>query len=208
VDASAQTTPLNIMLPTLNEQHSTKRGGIMSHHETGFYLSTLTKDIELTEDVRSSTNDYPSIKSGTKVKLSKDSTGILGACFEQAQYKSTNVRFCLLDNNSNGFFNQGVFDGDLIENLNIPYKVNTTEVKSNYSEQVRKQLVYRGITVDTIKFTYLEFHDDMDKPSLKKDFTIGIHHGSHILFDYHGAHFKILKADNVNILYENIAYLK
>ena len=205
---SAETLALNIMTPTLNEQHSVKRGGVMSHHETGFYLSTLTKSIELVNDVNSATNDYPSIKSGAIVKLSKDINGISGACFEHASYDNNQVTFCLLDNNADGIFDQGVFNGNLAENIQAQYKVNTHEVKSNYSQQVRKQLIYRGITIDKIKFTYLEFNSDMTTPSLKKDFTIGNHRENHILFDYKGAHFKILKADNVNITFENIAFLK
>lgn len=205
------TEPLHIMLPELNQRHTVKRGGVISHYETGFYLSTQSKQIELLSSINTLNDGFPQLKSGALAPLSKDINGDNGACFAQQDDNSKPInqaKLCLVDTNNDGYFEQGVFNNTLIENLAIQYKINVKESKSNYSNLLRKQLVYRGITVDKIKFTYLEFKNDMEKPLLKRDFTISNHKNRHITLNYKGSHFKIIKADNVNIVFEISSYLQ
>lgn len=197
------TAPLNIMQPELNQEQVVKRGGVISHFETGFYLSTQIRKVELLDTTGPDEDNYPELKSGSITRLSKNIEGSLGACFTLQD-----GQFCLIDTDNNGYFERGFFNNNLIENLAVQYKVNIKNNKSNYSNQLRKQLVYRGITVDKIKFTYLEFKDDMIKPFIKRDFTISNHTGSHITLHYKGANFKIIKADNVNIVFESFSYLQ
>jgi len=205
------TKPLHIMQPALNQRHTVNRGGVISHYETGSYLSTQSKHIELLNSMDTMNDDYPQLKSGSIAQLSKDINGYNGACFAQLEGKNkptSQTKFCLVDTDKDGYFEQGVFNNTLIENLAIKYKVIIEENKTNYSNQVRKQLVYRGITVDKIKFTYLEFKGDMEKALIKRDFTISNHRDSHITLSYKGANLKIIKADNVNIIFESSSYIE
>ena len=205
-----ETLPLNIMAPELNQSHTVERGGVISHYETGYYLSTQSKYVELMNGLTAS-DEHPELKLGTISPLLKEKgeeeNGIVSACFNLNKTSHSAGDFCLVDNDKNGYFEQGFFDGSTFDNLNIQYQINTHEVRTNFTDHIKKQLVYQGITVDKIKLTYLEFKNDMKTPHTTTNFTINSHRGNHILFNYKGAQFTIMKADNVNIIFESRSHL-
>jgi len=205
------TKQLHIMQPELDQRQTVNRGGVISHYETGFYLSTQSKQVELLSSLNNINNEYPQLKPGSIAQLSTDINGYNGACFDQSNNNEKQINqaeLCLIDTDKDGYFEQAVLNNTLIENLSIQYRINTEETKTNYSNQLRKQLVYRGITVDKIKFTYLEFKNDMQNPLVERDFTISNHKDRHITLNYKGSHFTIIEADNVNIVFEMSSYLQ
>ena len=200
--------PVNKVSPFLETKHLGELGDPILSMETGSYVTKRSKSVTLLSGIQYQYSEQPGLNKGSTVNLVKGNSGQNAACFDQAQYRSADVLFCLYDMNMDGFFDYGTFGGSDIDNLKARYKVTTVENRSAATDYLKKQLVYRGVSADKLLFSYIEFSGKLNEPTLSQDFSIDFQKNTHVLFGYKGARFKVEQADNMNIQYQVLAYFR
>jgi hypothetical protein len=91
------------------------------------------------------------------------------------------------------------------------YMFGTEESKCNISigyvdfkiggvDELKKQLIYTGISKGVISVTYREFKNDMARPAFTQDLKFDLSEGKTIGFK--GSRFNIIEANNTEIIYE------
>lgn len=68
------------------------------------------------------------------------------------------------------------------------------------SSGFKRELVYAGVSQNTVSILYREFMNDMARPAFSQDLKYDLSQGDEIAFK--GARFKILKANNVGISFK------
>lgn len=72
-------------------------------------------------------------------------------------------------------------------------------------ESFRRELVYAGVSQNTISILYREFKDDMARPAFSQELKYDLSQGRSI--GYKGARFEIEKATNISITYRVVRQL-
>ena len=206
IDENIDVVPLNISTPDLNISQSGELGDAIIEFEQGTYIAKKYQVVQLVHGMNYEYAVQPGVSKREIVRLSKDENGANGACFENAEYRHEQITFCVLDENNDGYFEQGMYGDIHIDDFKAMYKITTVEEKNSSDDYIKKQLIYKGISNKKLKFNYLEFHEDMNVPTIDQDFTIDNHTDSDFLFGYKGARIKIKNADNINIEYKIQSY--
>lgn len=66
-------------------------------------------------------------------------------------------------------------------------------------DSFKRELVYSGVSQNTISVLYREFKDDMARPAFSQDLKYDLSQGK--VIGYRGARFEVIKADNLQIQY-------
>lgn len=80
----------------------------------------------------------------------------------------------------------------------IDYKTTTYEEISKTG--FKRELVYSGVSQNTISILYREFQSDMARPAFSQELKYDLAQGSAI--GYKGARFEVIKANNTGIVYK------
>jgi hypothetical protein len=80
----------------------------------------------------------------------------------------------------------------------IAYK--NTKFQQWSQDSLKRELVYSGISQNTVSILYREFINDMARPAFSQDLKYDLSQGSTI--GYRGARFEVIKASNLNIQYK------
>jgi hypothetical protein len=206
IDENVDVVPLNISIPALNVSQTGELGDAIIEFEQGHYVTKKYQVVQLVHGMNYEYSVQPGVSKTDVVRLSKDKNGAYGACFDNAEYRHEQITFCVLDANNDGYFEQGMYGNIHIDDFKAMYKITTVEEQNSSDDYIKKQLIYKGISNKKLKFNYLEFHADMNVPTIDQDFTIDNHTDSDFLFGYKGARIKIKKADNVNVEYKIQSY--
>ena len=124
------------------------------------------------------------------------------------KYGDRQIKFCLFDENKDGYFEVGTFDGEEIHSLNIPYNIFSDNSKSPEKGYLRKALSYRGLSNGKINFNYSEYSGNMVRATFSQEFSIENNKEAQILFNFKGAEIKVIKADLLHVTFEVIQYFR
>jgi hypothetical protein len=80
---------------------------------------------------------------------------------------------------------------------------NKAKIESFGKDSFKRELVYTGISQNTISILYREFINDFARPAYSQDLKYDISRGNNLI-GYGGARFQVIKADNINIRYKVI----
>jgi hypothetical protein len=86
----------------------------------------------------------------------------------------------------------------IYEEPGIVYK--ETQVGILDSKSFKRELVYSGITQNTILFRYREYKDSFARPAFTEDLKYDLSQGD--IIGYKGARFQVIKADNMTIRFK------
>jgi hypothetical protein len=64
----------------------------------------------------------------------------------------------------------------------------------------KRELVYSGISQNTVNLTYREFKDNYARPAFNQDLKYDLSQGD--VIGFRGARFQVLKADNISLRYK------
>jgi hypothetical protein len=70
----------------------------------------------------------------------------------------------------------------------------------------KRELVYSGISQNTVSILYREFFDDMARPAFYQELKYDLSHGN--VIGYKGARFEVIKANNTTIRYRVLQELE
>jgi hypothetical protein len=79
-------------------------------------------------------------------------------------------------------------------------KYETTTVEEWGTDSFKRELVYQGVSQNTVSIRYREFNDDMARPAFTEDLKYDLSQGD--VIGYKGARFQIIKANNLSIRYK------
>lgn len=79
------------------------------------------------------------------------------------------------------------------------------EIETPGGGSVRSELVYAGLSGDTVSILYREFVNDMARPAFSQDLRYDLSKSRQI--GYRGARIEVLQADNVGISYRVLSHL-
>lgn len=80
----------------------------------------------------------------------------------------------------------------------VNYKNTTVEIANNGS--YNKELVYNGVSKNTVSLSYREFKDGVARPAFTQDLKYDLNDGN--VIGFMGARFQIIKASNTSIKYK------
>lgn len=175
---------------------------------SGSYLENKSQSVTLLTDIDANNDEYPSLKKGKTTVLGMSSAGGNAACFAEAKYRDGVVKFCLFDEEKDGYFEMGSFTGDETYSLNIPYNIFSDNSKSPEKGYLRKTLSYKGLSNGKINFNYSEYAGNMVRATLSQDFSIINQQDAHVLLNFKGAEIKIKKADLLHVTYEVVQHFR
>jgi hypothetical protein len=89
-----------------------------------------------------------------------------------------------------------------IEESKCNIMINYVDFKIAGIDEMKKQLIYTGISKGVISITYREFKNDMARPAFSQDLKFDLSEGRTIGFK--GSRFNIIEANNTEIVYEVI----
>ncbi|NQZ22652.1 MAG: hypothetical protein HRT53_11410 [Colwellia sp.] len=176
--------------------------------ELGNYAEKTIKSVTLLTPVRGEYGEYPSLIKGKTTALGMSDLGGNAACFNDAKYQGAMSKFCLFDEEKDGYFEMGSFNGEATYSLNVPYNIFSDINKTPEKGYLRKTLSYRGLLNGKINFNYSEYSGNMVRATLSQDFSIQNRKDAHIVFNFKGAEIKIKKANLLNVTYEVMQYFK
>jgi hypothetical protein len=81
-----------------------------------------------------------------------------------------------------------------------------TQIEQWGRESFKRELVYSGVSQNTISIRYREFKDDMARPAFTEDLKYDLSQGD--IIGYNGARFQILKATNIGIRFKVLKHLE
>ncbi len=194
--------------PELGQTFTLDIGENLLIKELGSYAEKTIKSVTLLTPVKGEYDEYPSLNKGRTSNLGMSNSGGNAACFNDAKYQGGMSKFCLFDEEKDGYFEMGSFSGEETYSLNIPYNIFSDKSKTPEQGYLRKTLSYKGLSNGKINFNYSEYSGNMVRATLSQDFSIQNKKDAHILFNFKGAEIKIKKANLLNITYEVIQYFK
>lgn len=86
----------------------------------------------------------------------------------------------------------------------ITYTRAIANIESNVT--FKRELVYSGISQNTVSILYREFLDDMARPAFYQELKYDLSHGN--VIGYKGARFEVIKANNTTIRYRVLQELE
>ncbi|MBA6349298.1 hypothetical protein [Colwellia sp. BRX8-9] len=194
--------------PELADEFTVDIGDNLLTKVSGSYLEQKTQSVSLLTHIKFIYDEHPGLSKGKTTLLGMSRSGGNAACFNDAEYDDGLVKFCLFDENKDGYFELGTFAGDESVTLNIPYNIFSDNSKTPEKGYFRKTLSYKGLSNGKINFNYAEYSSNMAKATFSQDFSIQNKEGAHILFNFKGAEIKIKQATLLNVTYEVIQYFK
>jgi len=175
---------------------------------SGSYLENKAQSVSLLSDISYIHNERPGLNKGKTTVLGMSSTGGNAACFNDANTRDGKVKFCLFDEEKDGYFEMGSFAGEVTYSLNIPYNIFSENSKSPEKGYLRKTLSYKGLSNGKVNFNYSEYSGNMVKATLSQEFSLENQKDAHVLFNFKGAEIKIIKADLLHVTYEVVQYFR
>lgn len=194
--------------PELTQEYTVDIGENLLVKESGSYLENKTQSVTLLATINYVYEEQPGVTKGKTTALGMTLTGGNAACYSDAQYRNSTIKFCLFDEDKNGFFEMGSFNGAENYALNIPYNIFSDDSQTPEKGYVKKTLSYKGLSNGKINFNYAEFSGNLVRATFSQDFSIENQKNAHILFNFKGAEVKIKKVDSLHITYEIIQYFK
>ncbi len=96
--------------------------------------------------------------------------------------------------------------GDSIYTYQKTGKIHTTStitgpVSAKLTDSVRYELLYSGLSNDTLNLTYREFSNDMARPAFYQEAKYQYREGEPVLVSFRGAEIEVIKATNTEIEY-------
>lgn len=79
-------------------------------------------------------------------------------------------------------------------------KYETTVIEEWGTDSFKRELVYQGVSQNTVSIRYREFNKDMARPAFTEDLKYDLSQGD--VIGYKGARFQIFKANNLSIRYK------
>lgn len=83
---------------------------------------------------------------------------------------------------------------------NIPVSIKDTVIEKWASDSFKKELVYSGVSQNTITILYREFIDNMARPAFSQELKYDLSQGKEI--GYKGARLEVMKATNTELTYK------
>ncbi|TWX53373.1 hypothetical protein [Colwellia hornerae] len=188
--------------PELAQEFMVDIGDNLLTKVSGSYLEYKTQSVSLLTKIKFIYDEQPGLGKGKTTLLGMSTTGGNAACFNDAEYGDSLVKFCLFDEDKDGYFERGTFTGDESASLNIPYNIFSDNSKKPEKGYFRKTLSYKGLSNGKINFNYSEYSGNMVKATFSQEFSIENKPGAHILFNFKGAEIKIKQATLLNVSYE------
>lgn len=87
----------------------------------------------------------------------------------------------------------------------VPVEIVKTNVRTWEKDSFTKELIYGGVSQNTIAISYREFSDNTARPAFTQDLKYDLSQGDTIGF--RGARFQIIKATNITLRYKVIKLL-
>jgi len=194
--------------PELAQTFTVNIGDNLLTKVSGTYLENKTQSVTLLSDINYIHNGHPGLSKGKTTVLGMSSSGGNAACFNDAETRDGKVKFCLFDEEKDGYFEMGSFAGEETYSLNVPYNIFSDNSKSPEKGYLRKTLSYKGLSNGKVNFNYSEYSGNMVKATLSQEFSLVNQKGAHVLFNFKGAEIKIIKADLLHISYEVVEYFR
>lgn len=88
---------------------------------------------------------------------------------------------------------------------NVPVSIKDTVIEQWASNSFKKELVYSGVSQNTITILYREFIDNMARPAFSQELKYDLSQGKEI--GYKGARLEVMKATNTELVYKVIKSL-
>jgi len=194
--------------PGLAQTFTVDIGENLLTKELGNYAEKTIKSVTLLTPVIGQSDEYPSLNKGKTTLLGMSESGGNAACFNDAKYQKSVIKFCLFDEEKDGYFEMGSFNGEARYSLNVPYNIFSDVNKMPEKGYLRKTLSYKGLLNGKINFNYAEYSGNMVRATFSQDFSIQNKKNAHILFNFKDAEIKIKKANLLNVSYEVMQYFK
>lgn len=203
VRVSAQTQL--VTLPPLNSESEAEVGQNMVQAAR----KTVTPAIKVTEEI---SHQLPN---STKAKIIPSQLPLVGTDQSGAYYQAASARAY----NFVGYFSviAGVYvpnnepaltqvfwqfsegnRGSISPHPGIKYE--TTVIEEWGTDSFKRELVYQGVSQNTVSIRYREFNKDMARPAFTEDLKYDLSQGD--VIGYKGARFQIIKANNLSIRYK------
>lgn len=90
--------------------------------------------------------------------------------------------------------------GSPVSDAHPGIEVQNTIYESWGKDSFKRELVYSGVSQNTISILYREFQNDMARPAFSQDLKYDLSQGNSI--GYKGARFEVIKANNTGIIYK------
>jgi hypothetical protein len=194
--------------PELTQEFTVDIGENLLVKESGSYAKQTIQSVTLLAPIEYEDDERPGLNKGKTTTLGMSNSGGNAACFNDAKYRDDTIKFCLFDEQKDGYFEMGSFNGEEAYSLNTPYNIFSDNDKTPEKGYLRQTLSYRGLSNGKINFNYAEYSGNMVRATLSQDFSIESKKDAHILFNFKGAEIKIKKVDSLHINYEIIKYFK
>jgi len=194
--------------PELSQEFTVDIGDNLLTKVSGSYLENKIQSVSLLSNIKHIEDEQPGLKKGKTTKLGMSNTGGNAACFNDAEYGSGTVKFCLFDEEKDGYFETGTFNNGESYPLNVPYNIFSENSQNPEKGYLRKTLSYKGISNGKLTFNYSEYAGNMVRSTLSQDFSIKNQKDTHVIFNYKGAEIIIKKATLLQVTYEVVGYFK
>lgn len=194
--------------PELAQEVTVDIGDSLLTKVSGSYLENKTQSVSLLSNIKHIEDEQPGLNKGKTTKLGMSSSGGNAACFNDAKYGAGKVKFCLFDEEKDGYFEKGIFNGEESYPLNIPYNIFSENSKNPEKGYLRKTLSYKGISNGKLTFNYSEYAGNMVRATSSQDFAIAYTKGTHTIFNFKGAEIIVKKANLLQVTYEVVDYFR
>lgn len=206
VQVAAQTQLIN--LPPLNADSEAEVGQSMVQAAR----KTVTPAIKVTEEI------IHQIPNSTKVKIIPSQLPLIGTDQNGAYYRANRTSSSIYNFIGDARGIAGVYvpnieptstqvfwhwDSDGNRGSRSPHpgiKYETTTIEQLGIDSFKRELVYQGVSQNTVSIRYREFNQDLARPAFTEDLKYDLSHGD--IIGYKGARFQIIKANNLNIRYK------
>jgi hypothetical protein len=192
--------------PDLAQELTVNIGDNLLSKVSGSYLENRIQSVSLLSKIKYINDEQPGLNKGKTTELGMSNSGGNAACFNDAKYDEGIIKFCLFDQEKDGYFEMGSFAGKETYSLNIPYNIFSDNSRTPEKGYFRKTISYKGLSNGKINFNYSEYSGSMVRATFSQEFSIENTKGAHILFNFKGAEIKIKKVNLLNITYEVLEY--
>ncbi|NQZ88570.1 MAG: hypothetical protein HRT54_13445 [Colwellia sp.] len=194
--------------PELLQEFTVVIGDNLLSKVSGSYLENKTQSVSLLSKIQYINDEHPGLSKGKTTVLGMSSSGGNAACYNDAKYRDDLVKFCLFDEDKDGYFEMGSFTGDETYSLNIPYNIFSDNSRTPERGYFRKTISYKGLSNGKIHFNYSEYSGSMARATFSQEFSIVNTKDAHILFNFKGAEIKIKDVELLSITYEVMQYFR
>jgi hypothetical protein len=206
ISQDAEIVVANKNTPSLVQDVSVNIGQVVLMKESGTYSENKIQTVTLLNKLTYEYLEHPGIGKGKTTALGITDSGGYAACFNDAQYNDRHIRFCLFDENKDGAFEEGSFEGTSIDGLKTPYKIISESQHTATTDYVKQTLTYKGLLNGKIVFDYSQYAGNMAKATFTQPFSIKNQKDVRIIFNFKGAEIIVKKATSTNITYEVIKH--